>query len=68
MSEAKRFSTTNVSTAGRSPSDVTVRSSSRTVRYAGLARARWSDWVVISSRAVARRMTPVRWTRPCSST
>src|SRR5262249_2955416 len=50
------------------PSVVTVRSSSRTVRYAGFCRDRLSAWVTISSRAVARRITPSRCTWPWSST
>src|SRR5664279_615832 len=54
--------------AVRVPRRVITRDRSRTVRYASFSRTRGSRWGRISSRAVARRMTPSRWTVPASST
>src|SRR6478609_6393888 len=50
------------------PSRTMTRDRSRTVRYASFSRTRGSRWGMISSRAVARRMTPSRWTVPDPST
>src|SRR3954468_24437427 len=47
---------------------VTVRASSSTVRYASFWRTSTDRSGSISSRAVARRMTPSRWTPPALST
>src|SRR3954447_26987599 len=50
-----------------SPMRVTVRDSSRTERYASLRRTSGSRSGSISSRAVASRIAPSRWTPPSSS-
>src|SRR3954454_5412914 len=51
-----------------SPIRTTVRASSSTVRYASFWRTSTERSGSISSRAVARRMTPSRWTPPALST
>src|SRR4029453_12824495 len=50
------------------PSRVTTRDSRRIVRYASFSRTRGSRCGMISSRAVAGRITPSRWTVPDPST
>src|SRR4051794_34558022 len=67
-SDANRPSITPFVTWGSVPSRVITRPSSTTVRYASFSRTRGSRSGRISSRAVASRMTPSRWTVPLSST
>ncbi len=62
------FSTTPSCTIDSVPSWVITRPRSTTDRYAGFSCTRTSRSGISSSRAVASRITPWRWTVPESST